>query len=233
MSVPTFRARLADYNRLMHFPLPLCVISFVTLGAIIAPVVYLDRLVWTYLIVFASLCLASYSFDELKGRPLRTHIPDRELRGLGWAGLGFSFLGGVYLASTINPVLLAWIPPSVLVILGYNKELFKGKLHNSTVFSIGWGGIPTLGSYFLQTLTLSVTAILASLATIMFSLAIWTLNHEFRPDFTAFKDLTLKLDGDIVAARRQARRRIWNITKMLCYTIALFTLAVSYYRFFP
>ncbi|HZY93944.1 MAG TPA: hypothetical protein VFE98_03670 [Candidatus Bathyarchaeia archaeon] len=233
MSVLTLRARLADYNRLMHFPLPLCVISFATLGAVIAPTVYLDRLVWTYLIVFTSLCLASYSFDELKGRPLRTRIPERELQVLGWAGLVFSLLAGFYLAYRISPVLLAWIPPSVLVIVGYNQELFQGRFHNSTVFSIGWGGIPTLGSYFLQTLTLSVTAILTSFATIMFSLAIWTLNHEFRPDFTAFKDLTLKLDGDVVAARRQARRRIWNITKMLCYTIALFTLAASYYRFFP
>ena len=72
-----------DYARLMHFPLSLCMISFATLGAVLAPLVYFDRLLWTYVIVFGSLYLASYSFDELKGRPLRTTIPESQLRLLG------------------------------------------------------------------------------------------------------------------------------------------------------
>lgn len=233
MSELVQRSKLQDYVRLMHFPLPLCVLSFATLGAVLAPRVDLGRLVWTYLIVFGSLCLASYSFDELKGRPLRTKIPERELHILGWTGLLLSLLGGIYLALSINPVLLVWIPPSLLVILGYNKELFNGRLHNSTIFSIGWGGIPTLGSYFLQTLTLSISVVLTALATITFGFAIWTLNHEFRIDFNAFQDMAVKLNGEVFAARRQARLRIWRITKILCYTVALFTIAFSYYRFFP
>jgi hypothetical protein len=183
--------------------------------------------------VFGSLCLASYSFDELKGRPLHTKIPENELRILGWIGLLLSLVAGLYLAVTINLLLLAWIPPSALIVLGYNKELFNGRLHNRAVFALGWGGIPTLGSYFLQTLTLSIPVILVSFATMMFSLAIWTLNHEFRSDFNMFQDVTVKLNGDIVAARRQARRRIWTINKILCYMITLFTIAFSYYRFFP
>src|SRR2546425_4844933 len=61
--------------RLMHFPLPLCMISFATVSAVLAPIVHFDRLLITYVIVFGSLCLASVSFDELKGRPLRTNNP--------------------------------------------------------------------------------------------------------------------------------------------------------------
>ena len=45
-------------------------ISFATLGAVLAPLVHFDQLSWTHIIVFGSLCLVSYSFDELKGRPL-------------------------------------------------------------------------------------------------------------------------------------------------------------------
>ncbi len=222
-----------QYWRLMHFPLPLCVFSFATLGAIVAPRVYFDRLLWTYLAVFAGLCLASYSFDELKGRPLRTTIPEAQLRALGWAGLVVSLLVGVYLAATISVVLLAWIPPSVFIILAYNKELFKGRFHNGTVFSIGWGGIPVLGSYFLQTLTLSTQSFFIALATIVFSLAIWNLNHEFRPELNLIREAASKLDGEAVVARRSALRRIWNITQILCYAVTLFTVAFSYYRFFP
>lgn len=225
--------KLRDYARLMHFPLPLCMLSFATLGAVLAPVVHLDRLLWTYIIVFGSLCLASYSFDELKGRPLRTTIPGRQLQILGLTGMAISLLGGFYLAWIVSPVLLAWIPPSAFVVLAYNKELFQARFHNSIVFSLGWGGLPTLGSYFLQTLTLSPSVLLTAMATIAFSLAIWSLNHEFRPDLNTVQELTGRLDGDFVSARRQARRRIWNITKILCYTVTLFTVAFAYYRFFP
>ena len=217
----------------MHFPLPLCMLSFATLGAVLAPAVHVDRLLWTYVIVFGSLCLASYSFDELKSRPLHTTIPEGQLRTLGSIGMGVSLLGGGYLASTVSPILLAWIPPAAFTVLAYNMELFKGRFHNSTVFALGWGGLPTLGSYFLQTLTLSIPALLTTIATMAFSLAIWSLNHEFRRDLNAVQDVTPILNRDFVTARRQARRRIWNITKILCYTVTLFTIAFSYYRFFP
>jgi len=218
----------------MHFPLPLCMISFATLGALLAPIVHVDRLLWTYLIVFSSLCLASYCFDELKGHPLHTKIPDRQLKILGWAGLVFSLAGGVYLALEINLALLLWIPPSVFVILAYNKELFRGRFHNGPVFSIGWGGIPTLGSYYLQTINLSLTVLLAAAGTIVFSLAIWTLNHEFRSDLETVKSIaTRQGDAEALASRRSAGRGIWKITRILCYSITMFTIAFYAYRFLP
>jgi len=222
-----------QYLRLMHFPLPLCVFSFVTLGAIISPTVHFDRLLWTFLAVFASLCLASYSFDELKGRPWRTAIPENQLLALGWTGLAISVLTGIYLALTISPILLAWIPPSGFVILAYNMEPFKGRFHNSWTFALGWGGIPTLGSFFLQTLTINLAAILVAVAVVVFSLAIWTLNHEFRPDLDALQEMAGKFNSAAIAIRRSAKRKIWNITKIMCYSITLFTIAFSYYRFFP
>ena len=221
-----------QYLRLMHFPLPLCVFSFATLGAVISPGIYPDRLLWTYLIVFASLCLASYSFDELRGRPLHTTIPENHLRALGWTGISASVLAGIYLAITVSPVLLAWIPPSGFVILAYNMELFKGRFHNATTFALGWGGIPTLGSFFLQTLTINLAATLLAAAIVVFSFAIWTLTHDLRGEIDTFQDVAGKVDGDVMAIRRSARRMIWKITRILCYSITLFTMALTY-RFFP
>jgi len=223
-----------QYIRLMHFPLPLCVFSFATLGAVISPRIYPDRLLWTYLIVFASLCLASYSFDELKGRPLHTTIPENHLRALGWTGIAVSVLAGVYLALSVSLVLLAWIPPSGFVILAYNMELFKGRFHNATTFALGWGGIPTLGSFFLQTLTINLASILTAAAIVVFSLAIWTLTHDLRREIDSLQETTGKAAaGDVMAIRRSARRIIWKITRILCYSITLFTIALTYYRFFP
>ena len=222
-----------QYLRLMHFPLPLCVFSFATLGAIISPIIYLDRLLWTYLIVFTSLCLASYSFDELKGRPLHTTIPENHLRALGWTGIVVSVLAGIYLAITVSPVLLAWIPPSGFVILAYNMELFKGRFHNATTFALGWGGIPTLGSFFLQTLTINLAATLLAAAIVVFSFAIWTLTHDLRGEVDTLQEMAGKVNGEVMTIRRSARRMIWKITRILCYSITLFTIALTYYRFFP
>jgi len=222
-----------QYLRLMHFPLPLCVFSFATLGAVISPIFYIDRLLWTYLMAFASLCLASYSFDELRGRPLHTTIPENHLRALGWTGVAASVLVGAYLALTINPILLAWIPPSAFVILAYNMELFKGRFHNATTFALGWGGIPTLGSFFLQTMTINLAATLLAAPIVAFSFAIWTLTHSLRQQIEGLQEMAGKVDGDVTAIRRSARRMIWKITRILCYSITLFTIALTYYRFFP
>jgi len=222
-----------QYLRLMHFPLPLCVFSFATLGAVISPIIYVDRLLWTYLIVFASLCLASYSLDELRGRPLHTTIPENRLRALGWTGIAVSVLAGIYLVLTVSPILLVWIPPSAFVILAYNMELFKGRFHNATTFALGWGGIPTLGSFFLQTLTINLASILTAAAIVLFSLAIWTLTHDLRREIDALQEMAGKVDGNVMTIRRSARRTIWKITKILCYSITLFTIALTYYRFFP
>lgn len=227
------KIRRWQYLRLMHFPLPLCVFSFATLGAVVSPTVYFDRLLWTYLIVFASLCLASYSFDELRGRPLHTTIPRNHLRALGWTGVAASVFVGIYLAITVSPVLLAWIPPSGFVILAYNMELFNGRFHNATTFALGWGGIPTVGSFFLQTLTISIVAILVGAAVVVFSLAIWTLTHDLRGKIDTLQEIAGNVPSDVMAIRHSARRMIWKITRVLCYSITLFTIALSYFRFFP
>jgi hypothetical protein len=213
----------------MHFPLPLCVLSFATLGAVIAPKIDLVLLAWTYFIIFGSLCLASYCFDELKGRPWNTRIPDIELRILGWTGLGIALFGGIYLAIIVSPLLLLWIPPSIFVILGYNMELFNGRLHNKIVFALGWGGLPTFGSYFLQTLTISIETLLVALATVTFSFAIWILNHELRTEIGTFDP---SIPRGELKMNRTVRREIWNIDKILCYMITFFTIAFTYYRFF-
>jgi hypothetical protein len=96
-----------------------------------------------------------------------------------------------------------------------------------------WGGLPVIGSYFLQAFTMTIVTILTAAATVVFSMAIWTLNHEFRSDPNAFQSETLRQNGDFVTARRFVRRRIWIIAKILCQAVSLFTWAVAYYRFFP
>jgi hypothetical protein len=108
---------------------------------------------------------------------------------------------------------LAWVPPSAFVVLAYNKELFNGVFHNRTVFALGWGGLPIIGSYFLQAFTISIVAILTAAATVVLSMGYGLSITSF--DLNAVQDAALRLNGGFLTARRLARRRIWNITKML------------------
>ena len=51
-------------------------------------------------------------------------------------------------------------PSGVLLVLGYNLELFGGRLHTDIVFAAAWGGFPVLVGFLAQTppLTRPVTA---------------------------------------------------------------------------
>ena len=58
------RSPVSDFVKLMHLPLPLCVLAFATIGF---ERVYLDQLLLTYLGILLALCLGAYSLDELRG----------------------------------------------------------------------------------------------------------------------------------------------------------------------
>src|SRR6478736_484346 len=62
-----------DYVTLLHPPYTLWHLSFVAVGAALAPEFHLDRLVWALVAFFLALGIAAHALDELKGRPLRTH----------------------------------------------------------------------------------------------------------------------------------------------------------------
>src|SRR5919204_2535066 len=94
-----------DYWSLLHPPYTIWHLSYVVMGASIAPRLHVRWLVETGIAFFLAMGIAAHALDELTGRPLRTRIPDRVLWTLAAVGLIGAAALGVDGAAEVS----AWI----------------------------------------------------------------------------------------------------------------------------
>jgi hypothetical protein len=191
-AVPAFYARrggrAADWWTLLHPPYTLWHLSYVALGAAMAPTLDWFALGCSLLAFFLAVGLAAHALDELNGRPLGTRIGDRTLvtvAGLALAGAGAIGVYGVWFhAPATNWALLVAVPLGVLLVVGYNLELFGGRLHSDAGFAWAWGGFPVAVGYLAQAPEASAAALssagLAVLAGVALSAAQRTLSTSAR-----------------------------------------------------
>jgi len=169
-----------DYLTLLHPPYTLWHLSYVVLGAALAPTIHYDRLGATLLAFFLAVGIAAHALDELSGRPLRTAIPGRillSLAGLSLAGTVALGVVGVLLAS---PWLLPFIAFGVFMVPAYNLEWFQGRFHSDLWFALAWGVFPFLTAYWASAETLQWSALAGGVAVFALSLAQRTLSSRVR-----------------------------------------------------
>jgi hypothetical protein len=120
---------------------------------------------------FCAVGVAAHALDEVHGHPLRTAIPDAAL----WLAAGAGLLGAVSLGllglARVGPGLLAFIVVGPLLVVGYNLELFGGRLHTDVGFALAWGTFPVLTGYFAQAERLGLAALLGGAAAFALSYA--------------------------------------------------------------
>jgi hypothetical protein len=165
---------------MLHPPYTAWHLSYVVIGACLAPETDGTRLIATLLAFFFAVGIAAHALDELHGRPLRTAIPTAWLIGVGAGGLLIACALGFVGVATVGPGLLVFIAIGPLLVLGYNLELFGGWLHTDLGFATAWGGFPVLVGYFVQAGRLDLTAALAAAAASGFSLAQRSLSTPAR-----------------------------------------------------
>ncbi len=146
-----------DVWALLHPPYTAWHLSYVLIGASLAPAVSVVRLIATVLAFFLAVGIAAHALDELRGRPLQTEIP----AGVLWAAAVIGLVGAVGL---IGPWLLPFIAIGVFFVFAYNLELLRGKVHGDFWFALSWGAFPVLTAYFAQTGRLSLAALAAAVA---------------------------------------------------------------------
>lgn len=151
-----------DYWSLLHPPYTLWHLSYVAIGAGLAPTVDVRFLVETLLAFLLAMGVAAHALDELRGRPLRTRIPDGVLWGLAVVGLAAAIALGVDGTMRVTPWLWAFIAPGAFLVVAYNLELFGRAFHSDVWFAIAWGAFPVLTAYVAQTATVRVEAIIAA-----------------------------------------------------------------------
>jgi hypothetical protein len=151
-----------DIVALLHPPYTAWHLSYVLIGASLAPVVDPLRLAATAVAFFCAVGISAHALDELHGRPLRTQIPGSVLAGAGVAGLLAAVVIGIAGVTRLGVGLIPFIALGVLFVLAYNLELSGGRLHGDFWFALSWGAFPVLTAYFAQTGRLSIGAALVA-----------------------------------------------------------------------
>lgn len=151
-----------DIRAVLHPPYTAWHLSYVLIGAGLAPVLHLDRLLATLAAFFLAVGISAHSLDELRGRPLRTEIPDGVLWAAAIVGLAGAVAIGLAGVFVVGYGLLPFIAAGVLFVFAYNLELLGGRLHGDFWFALSWGAFPVLTAYFAQTGRLSIGALLVA-----------------------------------------------------------------------
>jgi hypothetical protein len=157
-----------DYWTLVHPPYTAWHLSYVLLGAALAPVPD-PRIVAGALAAFGlAVGIGAHAFDELRGRPLGTRIPAPVLLALGLSGLAVATTLGVAASTVLGPGFLILVAIGVLVVAAYGFEI--APFHSDLGFALAWGAFPVIATAYavgappLSTAIAALGAALLSLA---------------------------------------------------------------------
>lgn len=181
-----------DALTLLHPPYTAWHLSYVAIGAAIAPHFYGYRLAWALLAFLLGMGVAAHALDELHGRPLKTHLSHGALVSLAALSLTGAATIGVVGALTISLPLLAFVVVGVALAVVYNLELFGGRLHSDLWFALAWGAFPTLTGYWVSSEEVRLDAALVAGACFALSLAQRRLSTPVRE----LRRRTSQVDGE-------------------------------------
>lgn len=169
-----------DYVTLLHLPYTLWHLSYVAIGAALAPELEARRLLLALAAFLLALGIAAHALDELHGRPLATNIPGRLLVGLAAASLAGAVAIGIGAALAWTLWLLPFVAAGGLLVPAYALELAGGRFHSDLWFGLSWGSFPVLAAYLAAAETLRPEAILAAAFALLASLAQRALSTQVR-----------------------------------------------------
>ncbi len=181
-----------DFVTLLHPPYTAWHLSYVAIGAAVAPRLHLDRLAWTIAAFFLGVGVCAHALDELYDRPLQTRLSDRTLTllaGVALAGaVAIGALGAITVSATIVPLVLA----GAFIVLAYNLESFGGRFHSDVWFAASWGAFPAFVGYWASSQRLRPEILLAAGACFMLSVAQRRLSTPVRE----LRRRTVALEGE-------------------------------------
>jgi hypothetical protein len=163
--------RWRDWWTLLHPPYTAWHLSYVVIGAALAPQVSLSHLLYAVAAFFLAVGVAAHALDELHGRPLRTAIPSWALVTAATVSLAGAVGLGVYGITQTGWLLLPFMVAGPVLVVAYNMEFFGGIIHNELGFAAAWGAFPALTGYVAQHGALSLAAVAAAGAALALSAA--------------------------------------------------------------
>jgi hypothetical protein len=152
-----------DYVTLLHPPYTLWHLSYVCIGAALAPQFRWEILGLALLAFFLGMGVAAHALDELHGRPLATGIGRGTLFAVAIVSLLAATAIGVATALFTTLWLLVFVVAGAFIAVAYNLELFGGRFHGDLWFALGWGALPLLATYVAAAETIRLEAVVAAL----------------------------------------------------------------------
>ena len=188
-----------DWWTLLHPPYTAWHLSYVVIGASLAPRVSLTPMLATLIAFFLAVGLAAHALDELNGRPLQTRIPAPTLVAVTVAGLAGAVAFGVAGVARVGWVLLPYMIVGPALVIAYNAELFGGIIHTALGFAAAWGAFPVLTAYTAETGRIAVAPVLAALAALAMSAAQRRLSTPAR----TLRRRSVRVEGTVTLADGQ------------------------------
>lgn len=195
-----------DYVTLLHPPYTLWHLSYVAIGAALAPEFRGGILGLGLLAFFLGMGVGAHALDELHSRPLETRIPRRTLIVLAAASLAGAAAIGVGAALHTTLWLLAFVAAGTFIAVAYNLELLGGRFHGDLWFALGWGAFPVLATFFAAAETIRLEALLAAAFAALLSHAQRRLStpvRMIRRRATAVTGRIELADGTVVPVTRE------------------------------
>ena len=172
---PAFYALAAggwrDYLTLLHPPYTAWHLSYVVIGAALAPELAWSRLLPALAAFFLAVGIGAHALDELNGRPLRTNIPRGALLALAILSIAGAVAIGIVGVFVATPWLALFVAAGTFIVVAYNLEVRGGRFHDDTWFALAWGAFPLVTAYFVVAERLDWTAAAAGLFAFALSLA--------------------------------------------------------------
>lgn len=169
-----------DYVTLLHLPYTAWHLSYVAIGAALAPTLDTGRLLAALAAFGLAVGVSAHCLDELHDRPLRTIVPATTLRVLAVAGLAGAVAIGTAGIVELGAGFAAFVAVGALAVPLYNLELLGGRIHGDHAFALLWGAFPVLTAYYAMAETLAPAALAGAGAAYATSLAQRRLSNEAR-----------------------------------------------------
>ncbi len=150
---------------ILFLPYTGMVVSFAAWGSFTTDF-SLDRLVAICVLYFLALGVSAHCLDSIgsKNKPWG-FLPKRKLLATALLSLTGAFTIGLYYAFLDSPFLIPIGIAESFFLFAYNLELFKGKLHNNSIFVVSWGILPVFAGSVIQSNSISLeTIMLAGIA---------------------------------------------------------------------
>lgn len=192
-----------DYATLLHLPYTAWHLSFVAIGAALAPAFSAGRLLAALVAFFLAVGIAAHALDELQGSPLGTAIARPMLWALAAVSLAGAVAIGIVGTGVVGPSLAVFIAAGGFLVLAYNLEWFGGVFHSDTWFALAWGAFPVLCGYWAMEAALAPEAVVVA----AFAFALSRAQRELSTAVRGLRRRAESVAGEI-AWRDGSRRRI-------------------------